>query len=179
MSALMRSPHFTLSKQGAPKATSLDLSRAAIYRFFFLDQGHGSFVNYLQSMDSQDDWAVDFGTITPEAAADPALDALLEKLQRTISQNTIALHDGVELLVTIMSHLTTSRCMYLLRYISDNNDDFVTSFSHYLEAQSAHSADALALLRRVEAFYRAEMLSKIFSESRLTRIVRILRSSDE
>lgn len=151
----------------------LDLDRQVIYEeLAHLSQGSALF-RFLLSLDQVDHWAIDHD----DKADEEALVAYLKEVEDVFSSYYPVLHQFSEDLSGVLSHLTTTRCIYLLRYLAARNETFMPWFSMMLLRDFENSADVAAIVKRLEALDRAALLSEIFSRDRLQSILRILRGT--
>lgn len=157
-----------------PAISSLDLTQHSVLAHFAKTTKNVQLLNFLLALDRVDRWAVDFNESESPQVFDIQL--YMQELQRFVEASLPVLHRVPKEFAEVLSHLTTTRCMYLLRYVSQHNEAFLESFGGLLEAQASNSADIAAVKRRLEAFSKARLLGEIFSGKRLNRIVQIMGS---
>lgn len=152
----------------------LDLSQQAVLKHFAESTQSAHLLTFLLSLDSVDRWAVDFNEGQSATAFEVQL--FLQEFQRFVETSVTVLHRIPKELAAILAHLTTSRCMYVIRYAGQHNDGFSEQFSVLLEQEAGASVDVAALKRRLEAFSKAQLLGAVFSGQRLDRIMKIMGS---
>jgi len=100
----------------------------------------------------------------------------LQELATFVERSALALHRVPKEFVELLAHLTTTRCIYLIRYIAQKNPEFLDELTYLIEQDDGMNPDVSAIRRRIVAFSNARMLGEIFSGKRLERIVEIMRS---
>ncbi len=100
----------------------------------------------------------------------------LQDLSRFVAASSEVLHRVPREFAEVLAHLTTTRCMYLIRYVSQNNPDFLDGLAFLIESDGGSDPNLVAIRRRFEAFSKARLLGEIFSGKRLHRIVSIMGS---
>ena len=158
-------------EEGAAIA-SLDLTQHSVLAHFARTTKNVQLLNFLLALDRVDRWAVDFNE--SESAQSFDIQLYMQDLQRFVESSLPVLHKVPREFAEVLSHLTTTRCMYLLRFVSQHNEAFLENLGNLLAADSAASPDVAAIKRRLEAFSKARMLGEIFSGKRLNRIVKIM-----
>lgn len=133
-------------------------------------------LNFLLGLDSVDRWAVDFGEYNRVDSDAMRLRGFIGDLERVIRENAPVLDRLVGQFVQLLAGLTTSRCMVILRYVSQRNEHFIDRLASTLEAAGDDDLMVSTVRRRLEAFERAQMLGRIFSGARLLRIMQIMGS---
>lgn len=170
-------PPSMLSTLPIPPIESLDLTAVGVLRHFADSGRRAQLVNYLVALDRADQWAVDFNEMSSPDSMQVQL--FLQDLSRFVESSADVLHRVPLPVAELLSHLTTTRCMYLIRYISQSNPDFLDNLAFLIESNSAGNADLAAIRRRFEAFSKGRLLGEIFSGKRLERIVSIMGSYGE
>ena len=157
-----------------PDIETLDLTLFSVLGHFAKSTRNVQLLSFLLSLDQVDKWTVDYN----EAGSDRALDVqiFVQDLQSFVETSVPVLHEVPKEFADMLSHLTTTRCMYLIKYIGQHNEDFLDRFSALLEEESERSLNVAVVLRRLEAFSKAKLLGEIFSGRRLTRILQIMGS---
>ncbi|MFJ1240297.1 hypothetical protein AB8P56_18190, partial [Yersinia enterocolitica] len=79
----------------------------------------------------------------------------------------------------ILSHMTTSRCLYLINFIGSQNPNFVAVIEKFLNDKSPLSknddkTNINTIQQRFDAIERTKMLNLIFSNERFEKIIRIM-----
>lgn len=152
----------------------LDLSGHNVIGHFAQATKDVHFLKFLMSLDHVDRWAVDYEKEFGKQSFEIKL--LLEEIQQFVDTSAQVLHLVPKEFADVISYLTTSRCMYLLRFVAHRNELFVDALGDVLDSQATGSVAVGTLKRRLEAFAKARMLGEIFSGARLTRITRIMGS---
>lgn len=166
----------TLAGSDIPQITHLDLTAHAVFQHFASTGKRGQLLAFLLALDRYDDWTVDFKETTSPNAFD--IQYYLQELSTFVAESATVLHRVPHELAEVLAHLTTTRCMYLIRYIGQQNPEFLDSLAKLLE-QHGNDAHVAAIRRRFEAFSKARMLGEIFSGKRLSRIVSIMGNPEE
>lgn len=152
----------------------LNFQQQSVFRFF-ASLGHPlPLLSLLEQMDGVDEWALDFNlNDRPDRLA---IGVILDQFEFIVNRHVGRLHAGMPHMLAMLSHLTTSRCIYLLHFVSQKNPEFMTAFLDAIENERASNLDADALYKRLNSFFRSALLSRIFSGERLKRITKILGS---
>lgn len=153
---------------------ALDLTTHGVLAHFAQSTRNVQLLNFLLSLDRVDRWAVDFNESESRNAIDIQL--FMQELERFVEVSLPVLHRVPREFAELLSHLTTTRCMYLLRFVGQHNDEFLERLGFLLENEAGESPDVAAVRRRLEAFSKAKLLGEIFSGKRLTRIMNIMGS---
>jgi hypothetical protein len=127
----------------------------------------------LLALDRLDRWAVDFGEGVTGDTFDVQL--FLLELGALVESSFTMLHRVPREFSEILAHLTTTRCLYLVRELSRRNPLFLDSLTAALSVPNG-DVNLCAIRRRFEAFERAQLLGEIFCEERLQRIVSVMGS---
>lgn len=156
-----------------PTIESLDLTSNGVLKYFAQSTHNVQLLNFLLSLDQIDSWAFDHQSkmLSPQTFD---IKIILQELESLIKDNVNALHHVPQELSEILSHLTTTRCLYLLSFISQQNPKFIDLFSLLLEDKQ--SREISTIRQRLEAFSKAKLLGEIFSTHRLNRIAKIMGS---
>ena len=133
-------------------------------------------LNFLLELDGVDRWAVDYSEHSRVDAEAIRLRAFIGNLERVVREHAAVLDHQVGPLVYLLGGITTSRCMLILRYLTQKNDRFVEQLARTLEVTESEDVMVLTVRRRLVAFERAQMLGRIFSGARLLRIMQIMGS---
>lgn len=144
-----------------------------MYESFTTATDPGRLLTFLLALDRLDRWAVDFGEGVTGDAFDVQL--FLLELGALVESSFAVLHRVPREFSEVLGHLTTTRCLYLVRELSRRNPLFLDSLTAALSMPN-RDANLSAIRRRFEAFERAQLLGEIFSEERLQRIVRVMGS---
>lgn len=166
----------TLAGSEIPPITHLDLTAHAVFQHFVSSGKRGQLLAFLLALDRYDKWTVDFQESTSPQVFD--IQHYLQELSLFVADSASVLHRVPRELAEVLAHLTTTRCMYLIRYIGQHNPEFLDSLATLLE-QHGEDAHVAAIRRRFEAFSKARMLGEIFSGKRLSRIVTIMGNTEE
>jgi hypothetical protein len=158
-----------------PAIKELDLSLHSVMKHFAQSKNE-RLVNFLVSLDQIDTWAVDRNE-------DICTTQVRNNIAHFLALITLLLNNhGKKLYLfpgefsTIMSHLTTSRCLYLLRYLEQTDPKFFSSLANLLADRDNQSEDLACIAKRIDAFTRASLLSEIFSAGRLQEIALIMKN---
>lgn len=157
-----------------PRIESLDLTAHSVLAHFAKSSRNVQLLNFLMALDRVDKWAVDFER--EDAGQEFEVQLLLEDMQRFVVESAPVLHRVPREFADLLSQLTTSRCMYLVRYVGQQNAAFVPMLATLLESESGSSPNVAAVRRRFEAFSRSQLLGEIFSAARLHEINQIMGS---
>ncbi len=157
-----------------PEIETLDLTSHSVLTHFAKSTRNVQLLNFLLALDRVDKWAVDYNE--PESPNALEIQLFVQDLQRFVEDSLPVLHRVPREFADILSHLTTSRCMYLIRFVGQHNDEFLERLGFLLEAEAGQSPNVAAVRRRLEAFSKAKLLGEIFSGKRLTRILQIMGS---
>lgn len=157
-----------------PEIEMIDLTSHGVLAHFAKLTRNIQLLNFLLALDRVDRWAVDYNESESPKALEIQL--FIQDLQRFVEASLPVLHRVPREFVDILSHLTTTRCMYLIRFVGQHNDDFLERLGFLLEEEAGKSPDVAAVRRRLEAFSKAQLLGEIFSGKRLTRILQIMGS---
>lgn len=164
----------SLADVAIPQIGELDLTAHGVFQHFVSSGRRGQLLTFLLALDRLDKWAVDFNEMTSPQAFDIQL--YLQDLGRFVAASAVVLHRVPREFAEVLAHLTTTRCMYLIRYVAQNNPQFLDSLAMLIEAGGATEPNLVAIRRRFEAFSKARLLGEIFSGKRLHRIVSIMGS---
>lgn len=151
-----------------------DLRAHSVLAHFAKSSRNVQLLNFLMALDRVDKWAVDFEA--DESGGDFDVQLLMQEVERFVEASAPVLHRVPREFTDLLAHLTTSRCMYLVRFVAQRNDAFVESLGFLLESDSGESPNIAAVRRRFEAFSRARLLGEIFSGPRLREINQIMGS---
>jgi len=157
-----------------PEIETLDLTSHSVLAHFAKSTRNVQLLNFLLALDRVDKWAVDYN----ESESPKALEIQLfvQDLQRFVEASLPVLHRVPREFADILCHLTTTRCMYLIRFVGQHNEEFLERLGFVLEEEAGQSPNVAAVRRRLEAFSKAKLLGEIFSGKRLTRILQIMGS---
>jgi hypothetical protein len=155
-----------------PLIDSLDLSRDGVLKHFAASGRRGQLLTFLMALDGFDKWAVDF-----EAQSPPQdVQLYLRDLSQFIATVAVILHRVPREFAEVLAYLTTTRCMYVIRYVSQHNTQFLDQLAFLIGSGADSDPNLATIRRRFETFSRARLLGEIFSGKRLSRIVSIMRS---
>lgn len=159
-----------------PARGELDLTSHGILTHFAKSTRNVRLLNFMMALDRVDTWAVDYDAENQTAAQAIEVSALMDNLRELIENSVPVLHRVPAELAEVLAHITTSRCMYLIRFVGHHNAAFMEAFGELLEQESGKSPSIHALRRRLEAFSKAKLLSDIFARNRIERIMKIMGS---
>jgi hypothetical protein len=151
----------------------LDLRAHAVYESFAWPSDGGRLLAFLLALDRVDRWAVDFDETATKGSFDAQLQLFMAELAALVESSASELHRVPLELAEVLSHLTTTRCLYLLRQLSKCN---LSIFDSLMATQGATEANATTIRRRLEVIERARLLAQIFSGERLQRILTVMGS---
>ena len=156
----------------------LDLDSQSVLAHFVADGGDDAArtISFLLGLDSVDHWAVDFAEASRVDTDAIRLRAFIGDLERVVRVHAPVLDHLTAQFVQLLAGLTTSRCMIILRYVSQKNERFIEQLAHTLEGSGQDDVMVSTVRRRLEAFERAQILGRIFSGARLVRIMQIMGS---
>jgi hypothetical protein len=155
-----------------------DLTAQRVMEHFGTIDRHGRVLTFVLALDRMDRWAVDFAELT--SPHDFQLQLFLSELARFVHTASAALHRAPAEFAEVLAHLTTSRCLYVMRYLAQRSPHFLEALGDRLESDAAATnLNLLAVRRRLDALERAKLLSEIFSPERLRRIIAIMGKHTE
>jgi hypothetical protein len=157
--------------ESASTPQGLDLRAHTVYESFATAADSGRLLTFLLALDRLDRWAVDFGEGVTGDGFDVQL--FLLELGALVASSSDVLHRVPREFSEVLAHLTTTRCLYVVRELSRRNPLFLDSLATVLSATGG-DANLGAIRRRFEAFDRAQLLGEIFCEERLQRILTIM-----
>lgn len=157
-----------------PPIDDLDLTAHGVFQHFVASGRRGQLLTFLMALDRLDQWAVDYSEMTSPQAFDIQL--YLQDLARLVEASSLVLHRVTREFSEVLAHLTTTRCMYLIRYVAQVNPKFLDGLAFLIESEGDANPNLAAIRRRFEAFSKARLLGEIFSGKRLHRIVSIMGS---
>lgn len=155
-----------------PEISALDLSGHVVLAHFANSTRHAQLLNFLLGMDRLDKWTVDYNET--QAPNPFEIKGFLQDLEAFVTDSLPVLHRVPKEFADLLSHLTTTRCIHLIRFVAQHNEDFLEAFGFMLQDESGRSVEAAAVRRRLIAFSKARLLSQIFSGARLEQIARIM-----
>ena len=158
----------------APTRDSLDL-RAFVVQAHFAQMRSTPLMAALFGMDSVDRWAVDFGEDDATLEEAMRIRAFVDSLGQAVEQTLPVLDQAADLLANLAAHLTTSRCIYLLRYVGSHNPGFIGRLAALLEGED-NGAEINVIRQRLATFARNEALARIFSPQAIEKIGEIMES---
>lgn len=164
----------TLADAQIPQIDELDLTAHGVFQHFASSGRRGQLLTFLLALDRLDKWAVDYSEMTSPHAFDIQL--FLQDLGGFIAATSGALHRYPREFAEVLARLTTTRCMYVIRYVAQRNPQFLDNLAGLIELESEGNPNLIAIRRRFEAFSKARLLGEIFSGKRLNRIVSIMGS---
>lgn len=153
----------------------IDLSSYAIMSSFARSAQSARIPAFLDRMDAQDGWAVDFRE--DESAEVLKVKALVHDLQRMLNDGGMQrLRAAPREFLELLGGLRASRCLYLLKMAGERDPDLGAVLEELL-AVAPPSDRLLAVVRqRIEVFTKAQLLGDVFSSSRLERIKSIMEA---
>ena len=153
----------------------IDLSSYAIMSSFARSAQSARIPAFLDRMDAQDGWAVDFRE--DESAEVLKVKALVRDLQRMLNGGgMLRLRAAPREFLELLGGLRTSRCLYLLK-MAGERDPGLGAVLEELLSVAPPSDRLLAVVRqRIEVFTKAQLLGDVFSSSRLERIKSIMEA---
>ncbi|WP_409312305.1 type IV secretion protein IcmW [Pseudomonas putida] len=165
---------YTTAGAHIPPIDSLDLTAHGVLGHFAKSSRNAQLVKFLVSMDRLDRWTVDFEEDASTHQFEIQL--LMQELQSFVEAYARVLHQVPQAFAELLAHLTSSRCMYLTRYVAQHNDAFSRALAPLLAGDLSQLADLTVFRRRLDAFSKAHLLSEIFSAERLREISQIMES---
>jgi len=165
-----------LREASAPDIGTLDLTSHGVLAHFAKSTRNVQLMTFMLALDRVDQWAVDYNENESESDKALEIQIFVQDLQRFVEASLPVLHRVPREFVDILGYLTTTRCMYLIRFAGQHNEGFLESLSFLLEEDAGQSPNVTAVWRRLEAFNKAKLLGDIFSGKRLTRILQIMGS---
>lgn len=163
---------------GGAAIEELDLDSHSVLGHFAAGGGADAArnLNFLLGLDSVDRWAVDFREHARVDADAMHLRAFIGNLERVMREHVGVLDRVMVPLINLLAGITTSRCMVILRYLSQKNERFIEQLALALESQDTKDLMVITVRQRLVAFEQAELLGRIFSGARLLRIMQIMGS---
>lgn len=158
----------------SPVMTSIDLTSNGVLGHFAKTTQNVQLLSFLLALDGVDTWAVDFEEDQAKNVFEIKL--FIQNLQQFVETKSSVLHLVPEKFTDLLAHLTTSRCMYLIRFVGQHNDGFLEQLELLLAEAKGGSVNLSTVRRRLEAFGKAKLLGEIFSGKRLTRITKLMGS---
>jgi hypothetical protein len=174
MSNLAVPREMKLSDGPIPLISPLDLSSSGVIRHFAQSTRNVALLNFLVRMDEVDRWAVDYNELSSPKAIE--IGAYVDQVRQFVEEFGDVVDRLPEPFTEVLAHLTTSRCLVLLRAMSQRNPAFLHRLTELIDVPSGASLAAKTVQRRIVAAYKAELLSEIWSNGRLELINRIMRS---
>ena len=158
----------------APAIDDLDLSAYGVLRHFAAGARRARLLNFLSAMDQADHWAVDFA----DGPAAPSFDLqlYLQDLADCVKTSAAVLHQVPGEFAALLAQLTSTRCLYLIRYVAQHNGQFLDTLAALIEAAGDDQPQLAVIRQRFETFSRAQLLGEIFSAQRLHRIASIMEN---
>lgn len=154
----------------------IDTSVAGVVRFFLSMTDDKRAIDYLLAMDAQDEWVVDR---EETAHRDPVVQSALHLLT-DVTQHTV--HFTLDMTVqflALLGALTTSRSIYIYRWVCQKNPHFVVMVERcLLEYRNTTDANAVlvnTMMRRIIVLNTAVLSLKIYTEERMNNIIKILQ----
>lgn len=157
-----------------PPIDQLDLTAHGVLGHFAKSSRNVQLVNYLMAMDRVDRWAVDFDEDAPGQQFEIQL--LVQEVQAFVEAYARVLHRVPQPFAELLANLTSSRCMYLVRYVEQRNPAFTGALASLLGGAPSQSVDLAAFQRRLDAFSKTHLLGEIFATQRLREISQIMES---
>lgn len=172
--AIKNDDQYSLRGVEIPEIGTLDLTSHGVLGHFAKSTRNVQLLTFLLALDRVDRWAVDYNEDQSPKAFEIQL--FMQDLQRFVESSLPVLHRVPGEFSDILAHLTTTRCMYLIRFVGQRNEEFLEKLGFLLEEGAEASPNIAAVRRRLEAFSKAKLLGEIFSGKRLTRITQIMGS---
>ena len=164
----------SLADAHVPQIEGLDLTAQGVYKHFVASGDQVKILSFLLSLDRMDRWAVDFDEMSSPETVNIQL--YLEELLQFLQTSSEALHKIPREFAEVLAHLTSTRCMYVLRYVSQHNTQFLDALAYSIGSDEGKDPHLTTIKRRFEVFSRARLLGDIFSGARLSRIVSIMNA---
>lgn len=159
---------------GKERWPSLDMSRVKVIRELVAGAAEKPWLtSVLKEMDQNDVWAIDY----QEVAGGVTDETVLESIRNVVEKFASVVHAAPVELGCVLSHLTSTRCLYLMSNISQRNDRVLSVLGG--EVPAAEDADVQTIAARVAVMDRLQVLDKIFSRERLIEVAEIMRSVRE
>jgi hypothetical protein len=157
---------------------ALDL-RAFAVQAHFAQTRSACLLASIFGMDAADKWAIDCN----EANATPEdrirIRDFVADIEQTVQQGLPVLDRTTDRVVDLVAYLTTSRCVYLLRYVAHHNPEFMERLIESIEEQGDETHVEISTVRqRLITLAKNEALSRIFSAQAMQSIMKIMRSYD-
>ncbi|QTP13343.1 hypothetical protein [Serratia symbiotica] len=156
-------------------AGSINLSDTSLNDFFYDQKIFHALRIYVNKLDSVDRWAFDFGSEDSEEVK-----IALKDIEAIFSKHVDVLHLFPENVLYVLSHMKTSRCLYLINYLCTMNPSFLAMLEKLLiEGSAAESNQKLTnncnvILQRLQVIDRTKLLEKVYSKSRFEYINRLM-----
>jgi hypothetical protein len=167
----------SLADSEIPIIAHVDLTAHEVFQHFVSSGKRGQLLAFLLALDRYDTWAVDFQESTSPQVFD--IQQYLQELSDFVGGSVTVLHRVPAELAEVLAHLTTTRCMYLIRFIGQRNPEFLDALARLLEQDGGANPNISAIRRRFQAFSNGNLLGEMFSGARLRRIVAIMGSNEE
>lgn len=151
---------------------SLSLKKSVIQQFWV--QQDGRVANIMDMMESMEKaWIVD-----DDADVAMALEKLSERLNQ-ISPKKLVRHE--QQLVLLLSYMSTSRCMRILRWLDDSGkgqrDQTFTKLMEYAQQSQDDMVESEVLLNRLRTLKSVAILGQVFTANRSRSLTRILQET--
>lgn len=146
-----------------------DLSAHGVMQHFAASSRRARLLGFLAAMDQQDQWANDYAVPLPFD-----LQRYLQALIASVQAAPGAAHGAPAAWAGLLAQLTSSRSLYLVRYIAERDEKFLDSLGVLLETAGSDAPHLAVLRQRFDAFSKAQLLGEIFSTQRLQRIASIM-----
>lgn len=128
-------------------------------------------LTYLLDMNRADCWAVDYqNTVNFE------VEKFLSNLAQLMEAHVEKLHLCPDELAEFLAYLTTTRSLFLMKFVALKNKEFMPALLKRMEApESSPKASFVILRARMNALGRAQLLGQIFSDDRLQYIACLMQ----
>lgn len=146
-----------------------DLSAHGLLQHFAASSRRARLLGFLAAMDQQDHWATDYAVPLPFD-----LQRYLQALTVAVQAAPALPHHAAAAWGDLLAQLTSSRSLYLVRYIAERDEKFLDSLGRLLETAASDAPHLAVLRQRFDAFSKAQLLGEIFSTQRLQRIASIM-----
>ena len=151
---------------------TLDLRLHQVLAHFAKRANDVALFNFLLKLDRVDRWSIDHDETQAEQTVD--IQWYLQQVENFVKDNVAVLHHITKEFLVLLAYLRTSRCLYLIQYVVQNNDQFLESLGQVLQDDKSLTLPCSAVKKRLDIVNKGELLGRIFSGKRLQRIVDIM-----
>lgn len=156
-----------------PEISDFSLTPNAILRFYYEIAERQEMLDFIMKLDHQDTWAIDY--MEDSAKNISEIRVFHADLERLVIDYLPMLHKVPEEVIWVLAHLKSARCMYILKYVTDKNPEFLEVLENL--AADETNPNLLTIKKRLSAFHKANLLSRIFAKVRLIRLVNLTGNS--